>query len=79
MDTIPDGTLEKELKKYLTLDKEKNVYFHALKITDWTNKMFDVMKNTLGKSFFTTDKVIPSDFFQTMFDTMASSIEDSHI
>ena len=41
--------------------------------------MFDVMKNTLGKSFFTTDKVIPSDFFQTMFDTMASSIEDSHI
>ena len=41
--------------------------------------MFEMMKKILGKHFFTTAKVIPSDFFQTMFDTMASSIKDSHI
>ena len=37
------------------------------------------MKNAFGENFTVTDKLVPEDFFKTMFETMTHSIEDSRL
>ena len=41
--------------------------------------MFSIMKNVFGDNFTVTDKLVPEDFFSTMFDTMTQSLEDSRL
>jgi len=55
------------------------VYFTAIKLTDYTDKMFKVMGEAFGENFNATEKSLPEDFFKVMFDTMSKSIEDSRI
>ena len=50
-----------------------------MKITDLTDRMFEVMKQTLKKNFFITKKVDPENFFKTMVETMTSSIQSSQL
>jgi len=55
----------------------KNVYFTAFKITNETKKMFEVMEKSFGPRFLKTDETVPTEFFDTMFDTMSRAIEES--
>ncbi len=64
------------MKKLASLSKT-NVYFHAFKINDSTDKMYKIMKESFGPKFNSTDKKVPLEFFDTMFSTMSKSIEDS--
>jgi hypothetical protein len=41
--------------------------------------MFEVMANTFGSNFVQTDKVMPENFFDTMFQSMTLNIEDSRL
>jgi hypothetical protein len=65
----PLNILEEKMKKLASL-KDKNVFFHALKINNSTDKMYRIMEESFGSKFNQTDEIIPLEFFDTMFITM---------
>ena len=52
----------------------KNIFFTAIKINDETKKMFEIMEKSFGTKFSKTDSIIPTEFFDTMFNTATKSI-----
>ena len=57
------------MKRLATLS-HKNVYFTAFKINNSTDKMFDIMQRSFGSKFSKTNSTVPTEFFDTMFNTM---------
>ena len=50
-------------------------HFTAFQLNSSTNKMFNIMKNDFGPNFLITDKLVPADFFDTMLNSVTSTIE----
>lgn len=74
----PEGSLEQAFCQFKTL-KDTNVHFTAFQLSKWTHTMFNLVKEAYGNNFTVTDKVIPEDFFATMFNSITTTIEETRL
>lgn len=66
-------SLEKSLCQFRTLPST-DVNFTAFQLNESTDKMFKMMKKEFGNNFYVTDKIVPDDFFSTMFNSITATI-----
>ena len=74
----PEGSLEAAVRRFSQI-KGTECYFTAMQLNNSTNKMFRMMKEAFGNNFLVTDKMIPKDFFSTMFNSMTTTIEETRL
>lgn len=74
---VPEGKLEDLIRQYKEPCVGMNTFFTAIKINDSTNIMFDKMHAAFGEGFAQTDRQLTKHFYQTMFNTMSRSIEET--
>ena len=70
--------LEEKVKRFKEIPNAKNVYFHAIKINDYTDIMFGIMKEEFGLGFEISEIKKPEDLVNVMISTMSKSISNSH-
>lgn len=70
----PKGSLEEAFCQFRRLPKT-NVHFTAMQLNQTTQKMFGMVKRAFGNNFYVTEKLIPADFFATMFNSITCTIE----
>ena len=69
----PEGSLEMAVRRFSQI-KDTECFFTAMQLDRSTQKMFRMMKEAFGNNFMVTDKLIPQDFFGTMFNSMTQTI-----
>lgn len=74
----PEGSLEAAVRRFSQI-KGTECYFTAMQLNNSTNKMFRMMKEAFGNNFLVTDKMVPKDFFSTMFNSMTATIEETRL
>ena len=72
----PNQSLEKAVRRFSRIIGT-DCYFTAMQLNNSTNKMFGMMKEAFGNNFYVTDKMVPKDFFDTMFKSMTNTIEET--
>ena len=50
-----------------------------MQLNSSTNKMFKMMKEAFGNNFMVTDRIIPTEFFSTMFNSLTATIEETRM
>ena len=55
------------------------MFFHAIKITEYTDKMFDIMKKEFGQNFEISELTKPEELKKVLISTMSSSILKSQM
>lgn len=74
----PERALENALLKFKTLP-DTNVFFTAMTLNDYPKKMFDILKAEFGNNFEVTNQIVPDEFFDTMFNSLTNTIEESRL
>lgn len=70
-DSVPEGTLEKVVKKYWEKVDKLNMYCFTL--TTYTDKMYLIMKQN-AKDLVITDKLVPQQFFETVIQSVMRTL-----